>query len=238
MRWILFSAIFLNLLYFGWHQWLRQGTIGDDIRLAPVESIITAEMPKLKLLSERRAHIEVPALKAHIAPLKPNNIADIVSEQVATSKRCPAAGPFKNLDSASEFLLKLVGRGIRAELSEVSLEQSNDTWVIIPPLKGRRSALRKLRELQAKGIDSYIITQGRLTNAISLGLFKQYQSALGVQTDMKKVGYDTVLEKHLRQSTEYWVQIGASENEKNIEKQIMDLLRARSTLKFTQTLCE
>jgi len=238
MRWILFSTIFANLLYFGWHQWLGQGgSARVEVQSFNEARNRVIDLPNIKLLSERFGYEEVPALKEAIAPTK-INIAEIVSVQVADKKRCPVVGPFVDLDVATKLLQSLVGQGVKAELSEVPIIKGSDMWVVVPPLNSRREALRKLRELQGKGIDSYIITQGRLKNAISLGMFKRRESALGVQAKIKIAGYKAVIEEISHSSVEYWIEIGVNAITEKANKQILDIINVQTTLKFTQTLCE
>lgn len=235
MRWILFSVIFLNLFYFSWELWITDRKVVGHNLSEPNLIAISKSQTKIKLLSE--GGVQKVDLESSIGS-SAREVGAIVSSNIASSNRCPAVGPFKSFEPASDFLLKLIDQGINADLSEVMLTGLHDTWVVIPPLEGRRDALRKLRELQGKGIDSYIITQGPLKNAISLGLYKRRQSAVDVQGDLKIAGYTAVLENRMRQITEYWVKINAEVDPESKENQIMDLLSEKSTLKYTQTLCE
>ena len=235
MRWIFFSVIFLNVFYFSWELWITDKKVVGHSLSKPNLIANSKNRAKIKLLSE--GGIQITAFESNARPSLPD-VGAIVSGNMASNNRCPVVGPFKSFEPASDFLLKLIGRGINADLSEVVLTGLHDTWVVIPPLEGRRGALRKLRELQGKGIDSYIITQGPLKNAISLGLYKRRQSAVDVQGDLKIAGYATVLEKRMRQITEYWVKINTAVGPENKENQIMGLLSEKTSLKYTQTLCE
>ena len=65
---------------------------------------------------------------------------------------------------------------IQAEIRSVDAAAGLDYWVYLAPLASRQASLRQLKELQARKIDSYIITQGDLANGISLGIFPRSDS--------------------------------------------------------------
>lgn len=80
-------------------------------------------------------------------------------------------------------------------------------WVIIPPLPSRAAGLAKLRQLQAAGIDSYLVTEGEQQNAISLGLFESQRAAQRVLEGRRKAGMaaELTLFKRTRPEPIVWV---------------------------------
>ncbi|MNE68159.1 Sporulation related domain protein [compost metagenome] len=82
-----------------------------------------------------------------------------------------------------------------------------DYWVYLPPLGSRQASLRQLRELQARKIDSYIITQGDLANGISLGIFPREESAKSVIQRLRDAGYEAQFRVLPRSHRRYWVRI-------------------------------
>jgi hypothetical protein len=79
--------------------------------------------------------------------------------------------------------------------------------VYLPPLGSRQASLRQLRELQARKIDSYIITQGDLANGISLGIFPREDSAKSVIQRLRDAGYEAEFRALPRSHRRYWVRI-------------------------------
>ncbi|MOA38679.1 hypothetical protein D3C78_1603870 [compost metagenome] len=67
--------------------------------------------------------------------------------------------------------------------------------------------MRQLKELQARKIDSYIITQGDLANGISLGIFPRSDSAQSVMQRLVDAGYEPLLRELPRAQRSYWVRI-------------------------------
>lgn len=67
--------------------------------------------------------------------------------------------------------------------------------------------MRQLRELQARRIDSYIITQGELANGISLGIFPRSDSADSVMQRLREVGYEPQMRELSRAHRSFWVRV-------------------------------
>jgi hypothetical protein len=232
MRWMLFSFILFNCSYFCWTHWFSISTV--DMSIDSRQSKSETKVPSLVLLSERTKY---EAISGRVEFSAKEGISEIIANNVLNDERCWVIGAFERLSVATDFFEKLGGLGIKAALTEVVVDQSHDTWVLIPSLGSRKKALKKLRELQAKNIDSYIITRGRLQNAISLGFFKRYQSAVTVQREMKLMGYEAVLEKNIRQAIEYWIRIPVA-IDGGLNEKVVSLLKLKPALKFTESLCK
>ncbi|QSP96486.1 hypothetical protein LPB19_06195 [Marinobacter salinisoli] len=75
-------------------------------------------------------------------------------------------------------------------------------WIIIPP-QPRPEALKQFREIQRRGIDSYLVTGGENRNAISLGLFESREAALSVLEQKKRQNLNAVLANFPRNQISY-----------------------------------
>jgi hypothetical protein len=71
-------------------------------------------------------------------------------------------------------------------------------------MRSRREALETLRELQAKKIDSFLITEGDLVNGISLGFFTKEELAQAVQRQRREQGYEAKIRQIPRFSQQLW----------------------------------
>jgi hypothetical protein len=89
----------------------------------------------------------------------------------------------------------------------MSSESSKDYWVYLPPFGSRDAALRQFRELQARGLDSYLITQGDLANGVSLGIFSSKDSADSLLERIRAMGYGAELRELIRERRDHWVYV-------------------------------
>ena len=187
MRWIFFLLLACNA---GMFMWFQQRQVADGARLElpdtrpPVQS---AGASSLKLLSE----LESEQAKA-------------LGEQ---GRRCFLLGGFPQQERARQLEQRLLSLDIRVRVAVTDQVQGVDYWVYIPPLTSRQAALRELRELQARNIDSYLITEGELTDGILLGTFTTSDSALSMADRVRLAGFEPRMKDLPRSYQEYWVQV-------------------------------
>lgn len=186
MRWLFVGVVALNLLYFGWRLTLAP----EDVPSAPAAAPTEKTFPSgLKLLSEAGASAVAPG----DAPRPP------------ALKGCPAVGPWATDADAKRVAGALSDAGMAASARVIELKGATVYWVYLPAFSQRALALRKLRELQAKGIDSFVVSDGSDANAISLGSFTAKDSALGVQSRLRAAGYAAEIRTQSRDVQQNWV---------------------------------
>lgn len=123
-------------------------------------------------------------------------------------------------------------------MQPVDATAGTDYWVYLTPLASREASLRQLKELQARKIDSYIITQGDLVNGISLGIFPRTDSAESVMQRMRDAGYEPFMRELSRAHRDYWVRI-APESRRLVDDMLLERLAADfSGLKHQLMSCE
>lgn len=185
MRWVFYSLLVLNIVY------LVSGVVGlsaPDSR-ADRASARTASAPQtLQLLDE----VQVRPSSQQAAP-------------AARKRLCPVVGPWEGRTGAMEALAELEKNGYRGTVRSVEVEKERLNWVYLPVYADRERALKVLRELQSKGVDSFIVGEGEDENAISLGYFASEESAEGLQVKMNNAGYPAQVRATARTVTEYWV---------------------------------
>jgi cell division septation protein DedD len=120
---------------------------------------------------------------------------------------CLFLGSFEQVDDAAAVEQRLLSLDIRSRVQSMDAAAGVDYWVYLPPLASRQASLRQLRELQARKIDSYIITQGDLSNGISLGIFPRSDSAESVMQRLRDAGYEPLLRELTRAHRSFWVRI-------------------------------
>lgn len=187
MRWIFIGVVVLNLGYLIWH---FQGQAGNGEVRPAASGEVAAEFPRaLRLVGEQGA-----AGDAFVA-------ADSGS---AVISGCPAIGPLTEAD-ATFVTGALTERGFPAEVRQVGVTAATVFWVYLPPAATREAALRKLRELHARSIDSFVVSEGEFDRAISLGSFQSKASAVGVQMRLKAAGYQAEIREQVKDVQQTWV---------------------------------
>jgi cell division septation protein DedD len=186
MRWMFLWLVVLNLFYYVWHQ--QQA----PLRVTEIAPLNMAQDSKrdIRLLSESSA---------------PARREVVVSQPVEAV--CLFLGSFEVMADASAVEQRLLSLDIQSRVQSMDAAAGVDYWVYLPPLASRQASLRQLRELQARKIDSYIITQGDLANGISLGIFPRSDSAQSVMQRLRDAGYEPSLRELTRAHRSFWVRI-------------------------------
>ena len=196
MRWILLLLLLLNAFYYVWHQ--QQAPLRAK-EVAPAGAYQAARKD-IRLLSEAdapRSRGDSPAAADAAAP-------DAAAPEAAV---CLYLGSFEEEARARVVEQRLLSLDIQAEVRGVDAAAGVEYWVYLPPLASRQASLRQLRELQARRIDSYIITQGELANGISLGIFPRSDSADSVMQRLRDVGYEPQIRELSRAHRSFWVRV-------------------------------
>lgn len=193
MRWIFIGVVVLNLGYLVWH-FQGQGGIAETRPAAPAE-VVSEFSQVLRLLGEPDIADGVPVVVGPGAPV---------------TAGCPAIGPLTEAD-ARLVVDALTERDFPAEVRQVDVVAAPVFWVYLPPAATREEALRKLRELHARSIDSFVVSEGDFARAISLGSFQSKASAVGVQVRLKAAGYPAEIREQAKDVRQTWVVLSEPE---------------------------
>jgi cell division septation protein DedD len=186
MRWMFLWLIVLNLFYYVWHQ-----------QQAPLR---VTEVAPLNMAQDSKRDIQLLS-EASVRPRR-----EVAAEQ-PTEAVCLFLGSFELMVDAEAVEQRLLSLDIQSRVQSMDAAAGVDYWVYLPPLASRQASLRQLRELQARKIDSYIITQGDLANGISLGIFPRSDSAQSVMQRLRDAGYEPLLRELTRAHRSFWVRI-------------------------------
>jgi len=186
MRWMFLWLVVLNLFYYVWHQ-----------QQAPLR---VTEIAPLNMAQDSKHDIRL--LSESSAPPR-REVAEVQSVEAV----CLFLGSFELMADASAVEQRLLSLDIQSRVQSMDAAAGVDFWVYLPPLASRQASLRQLRELQARKIDSYIITQGDLANGISLGIFPRSDSAQSVMQRLRDAGYAPSLRELTRAHRSFWVRI-------------------------------
>jgi hypothetical protein len=187
MRWVFLSLVCLNLLVMVWF-WRDQS--GTNINAVKDQEQMGESLVLLSELDD--SDINYKEIKS--------------SSDSGSGSRCYSVGPLADRIDAKHLKVRAEALGFKSELRGLTTGTSIEHWVHIPPQANRQQSLRLLRELQGRGVDSYIITQGDLAEGISLGLFRSSDSASKLSKKMTGLDYDVVIKEVSRGEKELWLE--------------------------------
>ncbi|MCP3909154.1 MAG: SPOR domain-containing protein [Oceanicoccus sp.] len=214
MRWIFIVLLMCNGIYFLWQNYLLQGDIPGAMAkpvaggFAEVGLVLLAEVEGIPLAQTDTAEPEARPEAA--VPLAENTDPSALPEP-ADPGICWQIGPFKEEVSGKQVVSRLASLDITLQLEALEIPGKPDYWVHLPPQVSRKAAIKLLRELQAKKIDSFLITEGELANGISLGFFTEEARANRVFEQRIKQGYGAQIKVVPRMYTELWAVFDAGE---------------------------
>lgn len=206
MRWIFMLLVVLNAFYYVWHQ-----------QQAPMHA---KEVAPLSMYQDSRRDIQ---LLSESEPQQRRTPAASEVTPPAGEAVCLFLGSFEEDAAAEQVEQRLLSLDIRSQVEVVESAGAVDYWVYLPPLASRQASLRQLRELQARKIDSYIISQGDLSNGISLGIFPRHDSADSVISRLRRAGYEPLLRELPRANRRHWVRI-APESRRLVDDSLLERL--------------
>ena len=193
MRSIFFSLLTLNLVFFVY--FVFQPPEISQVEPVPYEQL------QIQLLSEQKGQA-IRQLEA----------ADILGKAVlgletgkdlACQKRI---GPFEDIDSAQDVAELINRAGFEAMVRVIDEPtQAFDYRVLIPAATSVQQAYRRLRELKSQDIDSYVMSRGEDSLAISLGVFPSKEAAVDHRLRLEDEGYNAQIREIPRFTRGYWV---------------------------------
>ena len=209
LRWVLGLLIVLNVLCAGL---LSARETKSEIPLAELDAAtirLLAEIPNPQSAVTGLAQTAPPT---NTPPRQPDAKADPIGEIVAVqdggrashrTQMCMAAGPFETMAALRGLRERIQSAGATVHVVEEQVEAPPDYLVYIEPASSRDVARRVLQELKAQSIDSYLIRDGDLTDAISVGVFTQNELAKGQRERIAALGYEVSLRDLNRSHTVY-----------------------------------
>lgn len=174
MRWLFALLVLANGFYALWHL-QASSREGAEVELAG-----SGRVPTLVLVSEadpqllEQSQLVVPAVEPEPAEIE---------------QSCWFVDVFDEKKDADRAVSAVQVAQLEARLDTVEVQDRSDYWVHVGPYSSRDRALAVLQQLRADGIDSFLIGDGELKNAISLGFFSQQASAERLARRYQNIGH-------------------------------------------------
>lgn len=213
MRWLFLGLLIVNALYFVWSQ---QSLTVKTVEVKPVAvQEGDARQAQVKLVNETSGlQRQLPATKLR------HEQAEIM-----------LLGGFADKELAKTLQQRLLGLDIQSKISAIDSQVDVEYWVYLAPLASRQASVRQLKEMQARKIDGYLITQGDLTNGISLGMFAREDSAQSVTQRLRDAGYEPLIRVVERSQRLYWLAIAENSRRLVAQSLLQQLIQDFSEMK-------
>ena len=228
MRFIFIALVIANII-FAVSQML--GTESASSSAAEVAAVVAAPngLQTLAELSEKST-----AKKA-----EQNKLPEMVSATpvAGDNRQCQLIGPFAELLHAEYLVEQLTSLEVAAAIKHVEIMDGKNYWVYLKPEMSEKEALRRLYEVQAKSIDSYIIPSGELANGISFGQFSSAKEAQEKVSQIRDQGYPVEIKEVPKSHSEVWVEIKDRSEQKISEEKWLELLKDEKDIERRQNYC-
>ena len=237
MRYILYLLVASNVLYLSWN--LAPGRVGETDE-QPIASVPDGTR-KLVLLEESvkagASGMDMNGADKALMEEKPTAVdeAGAISEEktgqvgdkedddllagvelspVQPANACKILGPFDEPADAKNIIGKLSSMGFEPVVRPKENKVFRDYWVYLPG-KGRKQARKAVRLMKEKKIRDFYVYNDK-NYLVSLGIFKTDKRVEKRLTELKKVGFDPVVEKRYETRVEHWLdlQYTAKDDEK------------------------
>jgi len=199
MRNLFLILLLANIGYFTWNQWL----VSPDSPGGTTAK--TDSTPTLQLVTE------VQAGQAAGASSDQTRLAMVAGDTAAAGTgnpdRCVSMGPFVELTQAAEAITVLTAGGLSPKQRLAEGEIWSGYRVQIPSLPSREAANKVLVSLQEHNISEqpYVVPGGDSRNAISLGIYSDFQRAQKRANEVRPLGFEPEIAIWHRMGQVYWI---------------------------------
>lgn len=216
-KWFALIIIFFNFAYFAWSM-----VSLDDVKSDSATSKVRLEGEQITLLRE----LDTKALESLSA--QNNELTAEITEKdallLASEPYCPSLGPFDSTLRVREIGARLAKSGLGAKARRVVVDSSEKYRVYLEPYTNYEAASEALQELRAKKVDSYIMTEAPLANAISLGIFSTLDSAEGLSLKMKSYGYKARIQTTNYDKEVFWLDVQSAIQSEKVDQVLSQVM--------------
>jgi hypothetical protein len=223
IRWLILILVLANLALFYWLRTETQQiveTVPVGIKrlvlleeLSPPDAVNDSEVTEIAEVVPATVDVDVPEVQTE-QDTESNTLVQVaqemveqalqIAESVLAPKTCWLAGPLDQAAVREAVTDALDTQGIQLNLVLQRVAVEPDFWVHLPVDGGARQQRLLAAELRQQGIDSYSITEGKLTGDLSLGLFRNEEHARSLMSRVRQRGYAPEIYQRSRSREEAW----------------------------------
>lgn len=224
MKIVCVFLVMLNVTYFLWQARNQENGIYSPVDVATPSLMLLTELLSEGVISKPSNNIKI------------NQVSEMGGiETSIEAQNCIVFGGFVDQLAAEQAIRLLSQYGVVPKLNTVETQGTASYLVYLPPFKSRAEALTNLHELQASGIDSFIIGEGERVNGISLGVFAKEESAKKLQTQLKSKGYNSSIVNSSRVIRQHNLLITDQSEQMLTENSIDEISQKYAQGKLTRT---
>jgi len=206
MKWLIYLLLLANLGFGLWHY--RSQALNDS----EVQNRNDNDNLRLVLLREYLAQQD-----------KPPTVEPSVDALSGVNKSCYTLGPFKAVNDANSVRSMLKKAKIGAKRRVRKDKTRKGFWVLLPPAATHAAARKNVEKLKDKGIkDYFLVANGDQTNAVSLGVFAQSDTAQSRYQEIKDLGFNPKISSVELPMREYWLDWPVEET---LSSKLLDKIR-------------
>lgn len=184
VRAAVYALVLINLLYFGWAEWI-------DVPPPPATSSI-AGLPRLTLASD-----PPPAKRA---------ASGSKMALQTPPQQCVSVGPFNDPAVATQALEVLKAKSFAPQQRAVEVPAVRRFWVYLDAFRSDASEMRVLHRLEHAGIDDAEAMPPAVGGRrVSLGLFTDRDRAGRRMKTVQGMGFKPVMAERMLPGTVYWL---------------------------------
>ena len=204
MRGLFLFVLLLNIAYVAWQTSVpAKDSYANVSALHDVEPIILIRELGDDEQDESVSVVETLALGV-VEVESDSEVGDV--SVVDAEERCFTLGPFRDKDKLQNLKKEIKSYVVKTAIRVRDEKEDSVHWVYIQPEKNRRSAIELGKRLKSKKIkDFYIIREGEKNNGISLGHFKDISRAFGLESKVKKLGFNVQVEPMYKTYEVFWL---------------------------------
>ena len=221
MKYLVYLLVLANVAYLGWNIHLQQTATGDNVTALPALPAGVAPLMTLEELEAQQQEEDVSGIEALTATQPPGTGAALA---------CKTLGPFLVVDEMQAVSEELRQRGWQAQQRTAEIRQPDGFWVYLPSM-GREEVLQAVKTLEENRDHDYYVGKG---NFLALGTFTEESRAKVRFEQVRKLGFDPILEARYETSTAYWLDV---EVQTPRLEELGAILLNRPGLKLQDTAC-
>lgn len=202
MKWIILTLLVLNLALGGYQYWqtMQPAVQVVEPSVAQMNNLAIDQATRNRLAELEQTVVAEPAVE----PLQCIRITGIAAE-----------------DQAYIIQSRLRALEVSSDMSTREEILRSDYWVVIGPFDTDQQGRDRLAQLQADGIESFLINQGRLAGGISLGLFSSDANARTRVSELAGQDIEARVER-VDRTREVWVLTVGAESARQISNAAVD----------------